>query len=147
MQDKNKEVRHICDITLEIISECNPDWASRIKIARFRNHNQTWLETIEGQQVSYEDDEASPTSNTAPYGFNSMAFGGEQDDYLDQFGFNDTDAYPLDGRESPDVNHWNSINSGGDMDIDREPHTYMRDDDMGMDIDATNFTRSQRTAR
>jgi hypothetical protein len=28
----------------------------------------------------------------------------------------------------------------------REPHTYMRDDDMGMDIDATNFTRQQRTA-
>ena len=29
------------------------------------------------------------------------------------------DGYPLDGRESPDVNHWNSINSGADMDIDR----------------------------
>ncbi len=29
------------------------------------------------------------------------------------------DGYPLDGRDSPDVNHWNSINSGGDMDIDR----------------------------
>lgn len=25
----------------------------------------------------------------------------------------------LEGRDSPDVNHWNSINSGGDMDIDR----------------------------
>ncbi|CAF4772885.1 unnamed protein product, partial [Rotaria sp. Silwood1] len=59
MQDKNKEVRRVCDITLEIISvciillfissECDPDWASRIKVARFRNHNQAWLETIEGQ--------------------------------------------------------------------------------------------------
>jgi len=29
------------------------------------------------------------------------------------------DEHPLDGRESPDVNHWNSINSTGDMDIDR----------------------------
>jgi hypothetical protein len=29
----------------------------------------------------------------------------------------------------------------------REPHTYMRDDDMGMDIDATNFTRQQRPGR
>ncbi len=29
----------------------------------------------------------------------------------------------------------------------REPHTYMRDDDMGMDIDATHFTQQQRTAR
>jgi hypothetical protein len=69
-------------------------------------------------------------NNTEPYGFNSMPFG-EQDDYLDQFGYNDTgkfffvkkrlilDGYSLDGRESPDANHWNSINSGGDMDIDR----------------------------
>jgi hypothetical protein len=75
MQDKNKEVRRV-----------DPDWASRIKLARFRNHNQTWLETIEGQQVSYEDDEQVP--NQEPYGFNSMPFG-EQDDYLDQFGYND----------------------------------------------------------
>jgi hypothetical protein len=29
----------------------------------------------------------------------------------------------------------------------REPHTYMRDDDMNMNIDATRFTQSQRTAR
>ncbi|CAF1217055.1 unnamed protein product [Rotaria sordida] len=115
MQDKNKEVRRVCDMTLEIISECDPDWASRIKLARFRNHNQTWLETIEGQQVSYEDDEPTPINNTGPYGFDPMAFG-DQDDYLDQFGYNDAD-----GRESPDMNHWNSINSGGEMDIDSKP--------------------------
>ena len=30
-----------------------------------------------------------------------------------------SDGYPFDGRESPDVNHWNSLNSGIDMDIDR----------------------------
>ncbi|CAF4949774.1 unnamed protein product, partial [Rotaria socialis] len=28
-----------------------------------------------------------------------------------------------------------------------EPYTYMRDDYMGMDIDAANFTQAQRTAR
>jgi len=28
-------------------------------------------------------------TNTGPYGLNSMPFG-EQDDYLDQFGYNDT---------------------------------------------------------
>ena len=155
MQDKNKEVRRVCDITLEIISvsillnqrwdregdfslslsfwqECDPDWASRIKLARFRNHNQTWLETIEGQQVSYEDDEPAEISNPEPYGFDSMAFA-DQDDYLDQFAYNDAgewtnflvnrraplDESELDGRESPDMNHWNSLNSGVDMDIDR----------------------------
>ena len=31
--------------------------------------------------------------------------------------------------------------------IFREPHTYMRDDDLGMDIDATGFTHVQRSAR
>ncbi|CAF1076602.1 unnamed protein product [Adineta steineri] len=140
MQDKNKEVRRVCDMTLEIISECDPEWASRIKVARFRNHNQAWLEAIEGQQVSYEDDdEPSPVNNAGGYGFDSMAFGGgDQDEYLDPFAYDD--GYPLDGRESPDVNHWNSINSGGDMDIDREPYTYMRDDYMNMDIDAADFT-------
>ena len=107
MQDKNKEVRRVCDITLEIISvsillhrredddddcsrcqECDPDWASRIKLARFRNHNQTWLETIEGQQVSYDDDDPSALNNPEPYGFDSMAFA-DQDDYLEQFAYND----------------------------------------------------------
>lgn len=29
----------------------------------------------------------------------------------------------------------------------REPHTYMRDDDMGMDIDAADFSRQHRTGR
>ncbi|CAF3976459.1 unnamed protein product [Rotaria magnacalcarata] len=119
MQDKNKEVRRVCDMTLEIISECDNDWAGRIKHARFRNHNQTWLETIEGQQVSYEDDEPSPTGNVEPYVFDPMSFG-DQDDYQDQFGYDE----------------------GG-----REPYTYMRDDYMGMDIDAANFTQGQRTAR
>ena len=69
--------------------ECDPDWANRIKLARFRNHNQTWLETIEGQQVSYDDDD-DPTglNHGEPYGFDSGAFA-DQDDYLDQFGYND----------------------------------------------------------
>ncbi len=33
-------------------------------------------------------------SNTGPYGFNSMAFG-EQDDYVDEFGYNDTGKFFL----------------------------------------------------
>jgi len=57
-------------------------------VARFRNHNQRWLEVIEGQQVSYDDDdEPPPVNNAEPYGFDSMAFG-DQDDYLDQFAYN-----------------------------------------------------------
>ncbi|CAF4951175.1 unnamed protein product, partial [Rotaria magnacalcarata] len=60
----------------------------------------------EGQQVSYEDDEPSPTGNVEPYVFDPMSFG-DQDDYQDQFGYNEGDDFPLDGRESPDMNHWN----------------------------------------
>lgn len=57
-------------------------------MARFRNHNQAWLETIEGQQVNYDDDEPAPMTYPGPYGFGSMAFG-NQDDYLNQFGYDD----------------------------------------------------------
>lgn len=92
------------------------------------------METIEGQQISYEEDEPSAMANAGAYGFNPMTFA-DQDDYLDKFGYNDGGGRDfifyrnslfcigmidvLDGRDSPDVNHWNSINSGGDMDIDR----------------------------
>ena len=75
--------------------ECDPDWASRIKLARFRNHNQTWLETIEGQQISYEEDDPSATGSAGPYGFNQMEFA-DQDDYLDKFGYNDGGMHAFD---------------------------------------------------
>ena len=80
-------------------------------MARFRNHNQAWLETIEGQQVTYEDDDPSAMNNPGPYGFDSMAFG-NQDDYLNQFGYDDAgnlDRFDHSLKMIYDVSRWISI--------------------------------------
>ncbi|CAH8614297.1 unnamed protein product [Heterobilharzia americana] len=46
MHDKNADIRKLCDITLDIISEYESDWRVRIQTERFRWHNSQWLEMI-----------------------------------------------------------------------------------------------------
>jgi len=50
MHDKNIEIRKICDYCLDIIALKNNDWAVRIKLEKFRNHNSQWLNMIETQK-------------------------------------------------------------------------------------------------
>ncbi|XP_039762835.1 kinesin-associated protein 3 [Pararge aegeria] len=47
MQDKNAEIRKMCDSCLDIISQMQNDWAARIKVERFRCHNGQWLSVVE----------------------------------------------------------------------------------------------------
>ncbi|KAF8572290.1 hypothetical protein P879_02735 [Paragonimus westermani] len=47
MHDKNAEIRRLCDLSLDIISEYDLNWGSRIQAERFRWHNSQWLEMIE----------------------------------------------------------------------------------------------------
>ncbi|XP_069365605.1 kinesin-associated protein 3 [Maniola hyperantus] len=47
MQDKNAEIRKMCDACLDIISQMQNDWAARIKVERFRCHNGQWLSVVE----------------------------------------------------------------------------------------------------
>ncbi|XP_073941675.1 kinesin associated protein 3 [Choristoneura fumiferana] len=47
MQDKNVEIRKMCDACLDIISQMPNDWAARIKVERFRCHNGQWLSVVE----------------------------------------------------------------------------------------------------
>ncbi|GBP64110.1 Kinesin-associated protein 3 [Eumeta japonica] len=47
MQDKNPEIRAMCDSCLDIISQMQNEWAARIKVERFRCHNGQWLSMIE----------------------------------------------------------------------------------------------------
>ncbi|XP_065647919.1 kinesin-associated protein 3 isoform X4 [Hydra vulgaris] len=49
MHDKNEEVRKVCDNTLDIIAECDPEWKVRIQVEKFRWHNSQWLQMIESQ--------------------------------------------------------------------------------------------------
>uniref|UniRef100_A0A6B2EDZ3 Putative kinesin associated protein kap n=1 Tax=Phlebotomus kandelakii TaxID=1109342 RepID=A0A6B2EDZ3_9DIPT len=54
MHDKNTEIRKVCDHCLDIIAFSDSDWASRIKLEKFRNHNAQWLTMVETQQ-DHED--------------------------------------------------------------------------------------------
>ncbi|XP_026323030.1 kinesin-associated protein 3 isoform X2 [Hyposmocoma kahamanoa] len=47
MQDKNVEIRKMCDSCLDIISQMQNEWAMRIKVERFRCHNGQWLSMVE----------------------------------------------------------------------------------------------------
>ncbi|XP_067001099.1 kinesin-associated protein 3 isoform X3 [Anabrus simplex] len=51
MHDKNTQIRKVCNACLEIIAECNKDWAERIKLEKFRWHNSQWLEMVESSTI------------------------------------------------------------------------------------------------
>ncbi|XP_055911716.1 kinesin-associated protein 3 isoform X1 [Eupeodes corollae] len=76
MHDKNSEIRKVCDYCLDIIAISDSEWASRIKLEKFRNHNSQWLSMVEQQQdhednqdyVNNEDDEGElPPYLTSDY--------------------------------------------------------------------------------
>ena len=48
MHDSNAQVRKVCDTTLDIIAEFDEDWATKIRLEKFRWHNSQWLDMIEG---------------------------------------------------------------------------------------------------
>lgn len=54
MHDTNPEIRKVCDYCLDIIATTNSEWASRIKLEKFRNYNSQWLEMVQAHQE--EDD-------------------------------------------------------------------------------------------
>ncbi|XP_011160756.1 kinesin-associated protein 3 isoform X1 [Solenopsis invicta] len=47
MHDKNPAIRKVCDTCLDVIAICDKNWAARIKVEKFRSHNQQWLEMVE----------------------------------------------------------------------------------------------------
>ncbi|KYN07986.1 Kinesin-associated protein 3 [Cyphomyrmex costatus] len=47
MHDKNSAIRKVCDTCLDVIAICDKNWAVRIKVEKFRSHNQQWLEMVE----------------------------------------------------------------------------------------------------
>uniref|UniRef100_A0A7G3APG4 Putative kinesin associated protein kap n=1 Tax=Lutzomyia longipalpis TaxID=7200 RepID=A0A7G3APG4_LUTLO len=57
MHDKNTEIRKVCDYCLDIIAFSDSDWASRIKLEKFRNHNAQWLTMVETQQENEDSQE------------------------------------------------------------------------------------------
>ncbi|XP_014221190.1 kinesin-associated protein 3 isoform X1 [Trichogramma pretiosum] len=47
MHDKNSAIRKICDACLDVIAFCDKEWSARIKVEKFRSHNQQWLDMVE----------------------------------------------------------------------------------------------------
>ncbi|XP_050309550.1 kinesin-associated protein 3 [Anthonomus grandis grandis] len=67
LQDNNKNIKKICNMCLNIISEHDSSWAVRIRIEKFRHHNAQWLQMVDSQQLEPEDeeeDELPPYLNT-----------------------------------------------------------------------------------
>ncbi|XP_012148766.2 kinesin associated protein 3 isoform X1 [Megachile rotundata] len=70
MHDKNPAIRKVCDACLDVIAMCDKNWAARIKVEKFRSHNQQWLEMVESitndtsnHLFPEEDDSLSPFMN------------------------------------------------------------------------------------
>lgn len=55
MHDKNADIRKVCDYCLDIIAAIDADWAIRIKLEKFRNHNSQWLNMIEANHEDLDD--------------------------------------------------------------------------------------------
>ncbi|GAB1600302.1 kinesin-associated protein 3-like isoform X1 [Argonauta hians] len=51
MNDKNVEIRKVCDNTLDIIAEFDEEWSKKIQQEKFRWHNSHWLEMVESRQM------------------------------------------------------------------------------------------------
>ena len=52
MNDKNQEVRKVCSLTLDIISDYDEELAKKIQSEKFRYHNSQWLEMVENARVA-----------------------------------------------------------------------------------------------
>ncbi|XP_026738566.1 kinesin-associated protein 3 [Trichoplusia ni] len=65
MQDKNSEIRKMCDNCLDIISQMQNEWAARIKLERFRCHNGQWLSVVE--TLGAEGGTGDATDDLPPY--------------------------------------------------------------------------------
>ncbi|KAK4880125.1 hypothetical protein RN001_008271 [Aquatica leii] len=59
--DNNKAVRKICNTCLNIVMDRSPEWGERIRIERFRTHNNQWLEMVDSHQVQCEEEEEDNT--------------------------------------------------------------------------------------
>ncbi|XP_055301078.1 kinesin-associated protein 3 [Sitodiplosis mosellana] len=56
MHDTNPEIRKVCDYCLDVIAATNSEWATRIKLEKFRNYNSQWLEMVQQHQEESDID-------------------------------------------------------------------------------------------
>ncbi|XP_068141377.1 LOW QUALITY PROTEIN: kinesin-associated protein 3 [Drosophila tropicalis] len=134
MHDKNEEIRKVCDYCLDIIAISDTEWAKRIKLEKFRNHNSQWLCMVESQQdqdnehdyVDNEDDENDlDTYLRSEYLDNC--------DLYNQEGDNDSQSNNSNNPASPAMSTYNS----------RPVSTYRRSQDLDELYNMTSSSKSQ----
>ncbi|XP_013200445.1 kinesin-associated protein 3 [Amyelois transitella] len=112
MQDKNVEIRKMCDSCLDIISQMQNDWAERIKVERFRCHNGQWLSVVEtlGAEGGGGDagDDLPPylcaeylTTHRLTTSDSQTSLNDDSDSFLGEGDNNCTNRHMADGNEEP----------------------------------------------
>lgn len=66
LHDQNAEVRRVCSNSLDLVAECNEDWARRIQRAKFRRHNAQWLDMVE-RCLGNEDEDVDEGVDEPPF--------------------------------------------------------------------------------
>ncbi|XP_025833909.1 kinesin-associated protein 3 isoform X2 [Agrilus planipennis] len=57
LQDNNKNIRKVCNTCLNMIMDNSTSWAERIRIERFRHHNEQWLQMVDNHQFDEEEEQ------------------------------------------------------------------------------------------
>ncbi|EDX01991.1 kinesin-associated protein 3 isoform X1 [Drosophila yakuba] len=137
MHDKNEEIRKVCDYCLDIIAISDSEWAKRIKLEKFRNHNSQWLCMVESQQDQ---------DNEQDYADQEDECDNDLDTYLRSEYLDNCDLYNdnADNDSNSNSNHSNNNPASPAMSTYSRPlSTYRRSQDLDDLYNMTSSSKSQ----
>ncbi|XP_020802115.1 kinesin-associated protein 3 [Drosophila serrata] len=137
MHDKNEEIRKVCDYCLDIIAISDSEWAKRIKLEKFRNHNSQWLCMVESQQDQDNEQDYADQEDECDNDLDTYL----RSEYLD----NCNDLYNNDNADN-DSNSNNSNNNPASPAMStysRPLSTYRRSQDLDDLYNMTSSSKSQ----
>ncbi|XP_032289317.1 kinesin-associated protein 3 isoform X2 [Drosophila virilis] len=110
MHDKNEEIRKVCDYCLDIIAISDSEWAKRIKLEKFRNHNSQWLCMVESQQER-DNEQDYVDNNDNDNDLNTFI----RSEYLDNCNIYNSNINELE-YDSPAISTYSKYRRGQDLD-------------------------------
>ncbi|KPU75451.1 uncharacterized protein Dana_GF22352, isoform B [Drosophila ananassae] len=138
MHDKNEEIRKVCDYCLDIIAISDSEWAKRIKLEKFRNHNSQWLCMVESQQDQ---------DNEQDYADQEDECDNDLDTYLRSEYLDNVDLYNNDNADNDSNSNSNNSNnnpaSPAMSTYSRPLSTYRRSQDLDDLYTMTTSSKSQ----
>ncbi|XP_023169763.2 kinesin-associated protein 3 isoform X2 [Drosophila hydei] len=132
MHDKNEEIRKVCDYCLDIIAISDSEWARRIKLEKFRNHNSQWLCMVESQQE--RDSEQDYTDNN-DNDVNTFI----RSEYLDNCDLYNINDHDIDSNS----NNSNPLESSVNSTYSRPVSTFRRSQDLDEMYNMPSSSKSQ----